>query len=57
MKNDFKTIYGYGVVKTDFTFPVDTRALTDVYNADDETQMRDNNTTRKDYQHFEWIEQ
>ena len=21
MKNDFKTIYGYGVVKTDFTFP------------------------------------
>jgi hypothetical protein len=22
MKNDFKTIYGDGVVKTDFTFPV-----------------------------------
>jgi phosphoserine phosphatase len=29
MKNDFKTIYGDGVVKTDFTFPVDTRALTE----------------------------
>ena len=29
MKNDFKTIYGEGVVKTDFTFPVDTRALTE----------------------------
>ena len=24
MKNDFKTIYGDGVVKTDFTFPVKT---------------------------------
>lgn len=23
MKNDFKTIYGFGVVKTDFTFPED----------------------------------
>ena len=29
MKNDFKTIYGEGVAKTDFTFPVDTRALTE----------------------------
>ncbi len=29
MKNDFKTIYGDGVAKTDFTFPVDTRALTE----------------------------
>ena len=29
MKNDFKTIYGDGVVKTDFSFPVDTRSLTD----------------------------
>ena len=29
MKNDFKTIYGDGVVKTDFTFPVDSRALTE----------------------------
>ncbi len=29
MKNDFKTIYGDGVTKTDFTFPVDTRALTE----------------------------
>ena len=28
MKNDFKTIYGDGVVKTDFTFPADTRPLT-----------------------------
>ena len=26
MKNDFKTIYGDGVTKTDFSFPVDTRA-------------------------------
>ena len=23
MKNDFKTIYGYGVQKVDFTFPED----------------------------------
>ena len=29
MHDDFKTIYGDGVVKTDFTFPVDTRALTE----------------------------
>ena len=29
MRDDFKTIYGDGVEKTDFTFPVDTRALTD----------------------------
>ena len=29
MKNDFKTIYGYGVVKTDFTFPDYTRPLTE----------------------------
>ena len=29
MKNDFKTIYGDGVEKTDFTFPVDTRPLTE----------------------------
>ena len=29
MKNDFKTIYGDGVVKTAFTFPVDTSALTE----------------------------
>ena len=29
MRDDFKTIYGDGVVKTDFTFPVDTRALTE----------------------------
>ena len=29
MKNDFKTIYGEGVVKTDFTFPVDTKPLTE----------------------------
>ena len=29
MKNDFKTIYGNGVVKTEFTFPVDTRPLTE----------------------------
>ena len=28
-KNDFKTIYGEGVVKTDFTFPVDTKPLTE----------------------------
>ena len=28
MKNDFKTIYGDGVVKTDFTFPVNARPLT-----------------------------
>ena len=27
MKNDFKTIYGYGVLKSDFTFPVDARPL------------------------------
>ena len=26
MRDDFKTIYGDGVVKTDFTFPVDTQA-------------------------------
>ena len=29
MKNDFKTIYGEGVVKTDFTFPIDTKPLTE----------------------------
>ena len=29
MRDDFKTIYGDGVVKTDFTFPADTRALTE----------------------------
>ena len=29
MKNDFKTIYGEGVVKTDFAFPVDTKPLTE----------------------------
>ena len=29
MRDDFKTIYGDGVTKTDFTFPVDTRALTE----------------------------
>ena len=29
MRDDFKTIYGDGVVKTDFTFPVDSRALTE----------------------------
>ena len=29
MRDDFKTIYGEGVVKTDFTFPVDSRALTE----------------------------
>ena len=29
MRDDFKTIYGDGVVKTDFTFPVDTRPLTE----------------------------
>ena len=29
MRDDFKTIYGDGVVKTDFTFPTDTRALTE----------------------------
>ena len=29
MRDDFKTIYGYDVIKTDFTFPVDTRALTE----------------------------
>ena len=29
MKNDFKTIYGDGVVKTDFTFPAKTCALTE----------------------------
>ena len=29
MRDDFKTIYGEGVEKTDFTFPVDTRALTE----------------------------
>ena len=29
MRDDFKTIYGEGVTKTDFTFPVDTRALTE----------------------------
>ncbi len=29
MRDDFKTIYGDGVEKTDFTFPVDTRALTE----------------------------
>ena len=29
MRDDFKTIYGYGVLKTDFTFPVDTPAQTE----------------------------
>ena len=29
MKNDFKTIYGDGVVKTDFTFPVLSNKLND----------------------------
>ena len=29
MRDDFKTIYGYGVTMTDFTFPVDTRAFTE----------------------------
>ena len=29
MRDDFKTIYGEGVEKTDFTFPVDTQALTE----------------------------
>ena len=29
MRDDFKTIYGDGVTKTDFTFPVDTRPLTE----------------------------
>ena len=29
MRDDFKTIYGNGVEKTDFTFPVDTRMLTE----------------------------
>ena len=29
MRDDFKTIYGEGVVKTDFSFPVDTRPLTE----------------------------
>ncbi|MBQ4392127.1 MAG: M15 family metallopeptidase [Prevotella sp.] len=29
MRDDFKTIYGDGVEKTDFTFPVDTRVLTE----------------------------
>ena len=29
MRDDFKTIYGEGVEKTDFTFPIDTRALTE----------------------------
>ena len=29
MRDDFKTIYGDGVMKTDFTFPIDTRALTE----------------------------
>ena len=29
MKNDFKTFYGDGVVKTDFIFPTDTRTLTE----------------------------
>ena len=29
MRDDFKTFYGDGVTKTDFTFPVDTRALTE----------------------------
>ena len=29
MRDDFKTIYGDGVEKTDFTFPVDTQALTE----------------------------
>ncbi len=29
MRDDFKTIYGEGVVKTDFSFPVDTRTLTE----------------------------
>ena len=29
IRDDFRTIYGDGVTKTDFTFPVDTRALTE----------------------------
>ena len=29
MRDDFKTIYGEGVTKTDFSFPIDTRALTE----------------------------
>ena len=29
IKNDFKTIYGEGVAKTEFSFPADTRALTE----------------------------
>ena len=29
MRDDFKTIYGDGVEKTDFTFPIDTRPLTE----------------------------
>ncbi len=29
MRDDFKTIYGYGVEKTGFTFPVDVRPLTE----------------------------
>ena len=29
MRDDFKTIYGDGVTKTDFSFPVDSRALTE----------------------------
>ena len=29
MRDDFKTIYGEGVVKTDFTFPVDIKPLTE----------------------------
>ena len=29
MKNDFKTIYGEGVTKTDFSFPIDTKPLTE----------------------------
>ena len=29
MRDDFKTIYGDGITKTDFTFPADTRILTE----------------------------
>lgn len=39
MKNDFKTIYGYGVQKTDFTYPDDTRALTEWQEGRDTTNV------------------
>ena len=29
MRDDFKTIYGEGVTKTDFSFPIDTKPLTE----------------------------